>query len=53
MNRKEEKAIIQEFFKHLFTSKIEHDKKEVTIEEDKITEEQMDFKRKVNHFYQS
>ncbi|MFS7394583.1 hypothetical protein [Carnobacterium maltaromaticum] len=55
MNRKEEKAVIQEFFKQLFTHEIEIklDKKEPTIEEEMTTEEQREFKRKVTRFYQS
>lgn len=51
MNRKEEKAVIQEFFKQLFTPKIEIDKKEPAIEDEKKIEEQLDFKRKAKDFY--
>lgn len=55
MNRMEEKAVIQEFFKQLFTPEIEIelDKKEPTMEEEMTTEEQRELKRKVSRFYQS
>lgn len=53
MNRMEEKAVIQEFFKQLFSPKTELEKKEHTIEEEMTTEEQREFKRKVTRFYQS
>ncbi len=52
MNRKEEKVVIQEFFKQLFTPEIDLEKKEPTIVEEKTLEEQMEFKRKINRFYQ-